>query len=69
MGVIDDIIRWHDLAMEPRFKPMAYVNTLKSLDNHAIDFYKDQNIIVVTSDGKRYFRGKKLGADTKWLEE
>ena len=69
MGVIDDIIRWHDLAMEPRFKPMIYVNTLKSLDNHAIDFYKDQNIIVVTSDGKRYFRGKKLGADTKWLEE
>lgn len=40
--------------------PMFFVGRNEKLRQIAVDFWKDSNIIVVTEDGTKYQRGKKM---------
>lgn len=57
MGIIYDLCQMRDRLCESG--PRVYINTYKELDEYAVEFFKDHNIIVVTSDGTRWYHGKR----------
>ena len=52
MGIMYDIVAPGN--------PKVYINTYRVLDEQAIDHFKDRDIVVITSRGEKYYRGKKM---------
>lgn len=64
MGQLNDIVgdlkRMKESAEINANRPFVYVNTYAYMDQHAIEYFKNSNIIVVISTGERYQRGEKM---------
>lgn len=63
MGLLNDIVQGlktiKEYADTSTNKPMIFINS-SFTDDHAIEFFKNENVIVVTSTGEKYYHGEKM---------
>lgn len=59
--IVDQLLYAKEKLEKASDKPMTYINTYQALDDIVIDYFKDRNIVVITSNNDKYYRGAKIG--------